>query len=526
MDMKKIILFFAVSFIASWTYGQGEMDAFKLSGSDLSGSARGVAMGGAFGALGGDITGISQNPAGIGVYRSSEVVTSLSLASVNTETNTSENIEKVDKLNFNFGNFAFIAYMPLSGDVKAFNFGFSYNRLKNFDRNYFAKGYNLTSSLTDYIAYFTTREANVEPDDLYSYDNKDKYDPWPYEQGFPWISVLGYNGGLIVDNGHEYVSPLYDSETVDRKYFASEEGYIDSYDFTMGANILDKLYLGLTVSLTEMRYGLKSLHTEEFELGGQCGLLNSLDTDGAGYQVSVGAIFRPIDEFRIGVAYHSPTWYNLSDFYSAATTERTYSIDDDRIPKKTSTPNDAATDYRFTTPDRWVVSFAGILGKKAIISLDYEYSDYSKMNLKNINGLVDAGYKEQNGYIAEDFTRASTLKFGLEYKPIPQLALRAGYSCMESPLEKSFKNGDREVLPIGTITAYTLDGNTNYYSYGAGFRFTPNFYMDLAFSFKTQTNYLYTYSPLYEDGLEVVAPIPSKFKNNATKGLLTLGYKF
>lgn len=32
-------------------------------------------MGGAFGALGGDISGIAINPAGIGVYQKSEIVT-------------------------------------------------------------------------------------------------------------------------------------------------------------------------------------------------------------------------------------------------------------------------------------------------------------------------------------------------------------------------------------------------------------------------------------------------------------------
>jgi len=521
--MKKIILFFAISCIASWVYGQGEMDAFRLSGSDLSGSARGVAMGGAFGALGGDITGIAQNPAGIGVYRSSEMVTTLSFASVNTETKTLGRIEKDSKFNFDFSNFAYIAYVPLSDDVKAFNFGFTYNRLKNFNRNYLAKGNKLTSSLTDYIANFTTKYANVDPDDLYSYD-KGQYDSWPYEpeQNLPWISVLGYNGGLIMDDGEVYISPLEPFETVDRTFSVSEQGYIDTYDFTMGANILDKLYLGLTLSLTEMRYGLYSCYTEEFALGGGYDLYNSLNTEGAGCRISVGAIYRPTAEFRIGLAYHSQTWYNLIDCYYAQT-ERDYDTNDPRIPLKTHTPYDAAPDYRFTTPDRWVVSLAGILGKKAILSLDYEYSDYSKMKLKSTNGLYTPYYQDQNDDISKDFTGASSLKLGMEYKVTPQLALRAGYAWMQSPLEKSFKASGEVFLPHDrTITAYTLDGDINYFSYGAGYRFTPNFYMDLAFSFKTQTNQLYAYSG---EALGV-ASVPSAFKNNSVRGLLTLGYKF
>jgi len=54
-------------------FGQGEVEANMISRGDLYGTARGLAMGGAFGALGGDQTGVAINPAGIAVYRSSEV---------------------------------------------------------------------------------------------------------------------------------------------------------------------------------------------------------------------------------------------------------------------------------------------------------------------------------------------------------------------------------------------------------------------------------------------------------------------
>ncbi|MCL2650387.1 MAG: outer membrane protein transport protein [Candidatus Azobacteroides sp.] len=553
--MKKIILFLAISFFASWVYGQGQMDAFKLSGTDLSGSARGIAMGGAFGALGGDITGVSQNPAGIGVYRSSEVVGSLGLASVNTETNTLGNKVNDSKFNFSLDNFAYIAYMPLTGSVKAFNLGFSYNRLKNFGRNYHSVGNGLTSSLTDYMADYTTlpkKGGYPYPDNLSSYDTNGNFDTWPYEpqQNLPWISVLGYNGGLINDNGERYISPLIgpqatreygDLQNVDRIYSVSERGHIDSYDFTMGANISDILYLGLNFSVTDLRYSLRSRHTEEFERGenfdggggGGFDLDNSLETSGSGFQVTAGALFRPIDELRIGVAYHSPTWYNLTDSYFAQVNYEGWYMDDNgewvwpNNGLTANTPGNASADYKLRTPDRWVMSMAGVLGTKVILSVDYEYSDYSRMNLGTQYGLFDFGYAQQNDFISQDFKGASTLKAGLEYKVTPQVALRAGYTWMQNPLEASFKSGGVEVLPNETVTAYTLDGDANYYSIGAGYRFTPNFYMDFAFSFKQQTNELYTYSPIWDDnGAPLVESVSAKLKNNTNRGILTLGYKF
>jgi len=534
--MKKIILVSAISFIASWVYGQGEMDAFKLSNNDLLGSARGIAMGGAFGALGGDVTGVAQNPAGIGVYRSSEIVGTLDFSSVNTESNTLGSIAKDSKFNFNFDNITYIGYTPLTGDVKSLNFGFAYNRLKNFGRNYQATGNKLQSSLTDYIANYTTRKVNVSAEEL---NANDSY------KDFPWLSVLGYQGGLINDDGYNYISPLTGPQatredgvlqTVDRIYSVSELGHIDTYDFTMGANILDVLYLGLTLSITDMRYNLNSRHTEEFERGehfegGGFDLDNVLETSGSGYKVSVGAIYRPIDELRIGVAYHSPTWYSLNDYYFARTDYEGWLLDDSEwvwTGLRANTPENATADYRLNTPDRWVLSVAGVLGKTAILSLDYEYSDYSGMKLEDAYvGGFNSSFREQNKFISEDFTGASTLKVGFEYRVTPQLALRAGYTWMQSPLKESFKAGKTEVFPVGTISAYTLDGDVNYFSYGIGYRFTPTFYMDLAFSFKTQTNQLYTYSPVYNDnGVLEINPFASELKNNTTKGLLTFGYKF
>ena len=513
--MKKTILFFAIAFIAGKAYGQGEIDAFKLSQNDLQGSARGIAMGGAFGALGGDITGIAQNPAGIGVYRSSEAVATLDFSSVNIETNTLGTITSDNKFNFSLENFAYnlVGYTPSTGELKSLNFGFSYNRLKNFGKNYQERRNGLSSSLTDYIANYSTRERDLYPNER---------DGWSYDQGYPWISVLGYNGWLIdhagsTGNTHKYESFLDPGEKVDRTYSVSEKGHIDAYDFTAGANISDMLYLGLTFSTTDINYKLNSRHKERLEQGGMFDLDNYLNTKGSGYQVSAGAIFRPVDEIRLGIAYHSPTWYHLTDFYYAEVSWNNR--------RETYTPNDAFSDYKLRTPDRWVASFAGVLGRKAIVSFDYEYTDYSKMKLNDIDGLYNDYYGEQNSYISEDFKGSSTIKAGLEYKVTPQIALRVGYSWVESPLEKQFKNGESEVLPVGTVTAYTLDGDVKSFSYGAGYRFTPDFYMDFAFVFRKQTNQLYTYSPIFTDGLEVTS-ISSELKNNTYRGLLTLGYKF
>ena len=72
--MKNKVIVTACTLLAMATASaQNAYDAEKLLGNDLNGTARFVGMGGAMGALGGDISVISSNPAGIGIFRSNDV---------------------------------------------------------------------------------------------------------------------------------------------------------------------------------------------------------------------------------------------------------------------------------------------------------------------------------------------------------------------------------------------------------------------------------------------------------------------
>ena len=74
LTMKKIITLATLGLLvaAAPISAQTVYDAAKITGKDLNGTARFVGMGGAMGALGGDISTIGTNPAGIGIYRSND----------------------------------------------------------------------------------------------------------------------------------------------------------------------------------------------------------------------------------------------------------------------------------------------------------------------------------------------------------------------------------------------------------------------------------------------------------------------
>ena len=521
--MKRNLLFIIALFACALTYGQGEMDAYRYSNNDLSGTARGQAMGGAFGALGGDVTGVATNPAGIGVYRTSEVLANMSVTSPVISGTTYQKSNTA----FHFDNLSYIGYYPLvKGSMLTLNFGFNYNRIKSFDQQYNASRPAMNTSLTDYIAQLSNDYNNKAGINQSAFNDMKYY----YSQGLgPWLSGLAWNGYLIYpdpNSPNKYESMLEKGEQVSPSLKVSEKGSVESYDFTIGSNIADKFFWGATFSITDLSYLMYSTYDESFAGGGGFSLDNYLETKGSGFQVKLGAIYKPIDAFRIGVAYHSPVWYSMTDYFHAGLTPRGIPIYDDNgnitgSAEYIETPSDRIN-YYFRTPGSWTLSAAAVLGTQAIISLDYEIKDYSAMNLKDGNQYDMSNVNE---WIGKDYGITSTVRAGFEYRFSPRFSGRLGYAWSQNPYRPDIKSAGEIVVPAGTVPHYTLTGDVNYLTAGFGFKFTPQFYGDFALVFRTQKDNLYYFPPV---ALEGISPdsFQGTFNNQTLKGLITLGYKF
>ena len=521
--MKRNLFIAMAFFVSVHSFGQGEIDAYRFSKNELSGTARSQAMGGAFGALGGDATGVAINPAGIGVYRSSEIIFNAGLTFNQTKSDFEGIKESKENTNLSCDNFAYMGYFPLGNDERySLNFGFNYNRLKSFDRKYKVSGKGMGSSLTDYMVDITFGTSWSFWD---RYQDEDQF----YTSGHPhWLGILGWNSYLLnphekSEYGDEYVSILNEGETVDPHLEVRERGSIGAYDFTLGTNLDNKIYLGATVTYTSISYIVSTSYGEDFADRRGFNLNNEYNTEGSGLQVKLGAIFRPADALRLGVSYHSPTWYNLTDYYWGQLSPYGIYNDKDELVEPVSTPASAYHEYKFKTPDTWTLSAAVVLGQDAIISLDYEYKNYGRMEFsKQYRGDYD--FKSENEYINDDFKGASTVRAGVETRFTPQFSGRLGFAWMQNPYDSKFRNSEIEVITPGTIPNYTLEGDALYLTTGVGFRFTPRFYIDLALVYRTQEDELHFFSPrFYSDTGEST---PTKLTNSSIKTQVTLGYKF
>lgn len=519
--MKKVTSIFSFLFLLSTLlHAQGALDAYRFSREDLYGTARAMSMGGAFGALGGDLTGVSINPAGIAVYRSSEVVGTL-----DTFTERSTVGRRIaNRTLFKMDNLGFVGYFPFRNDaIPLINFGFSYNKLKSFNKNITAVG-SPNSSLKDYIADVS---RGITPQDLQFHD--DLPDPFLSQ---PWLSVLGYNSYLINPEngtGPRYLPLNTGSQKPINRISTREKGYIDNFDFTIGTTIQDVLNLGMSISVKSISYSINSEYEEEFGKG-DFGLYNDLSVSGAGFGAKFGVIFRPMNELRLGIAYHTPTWYALSENYKTELVDNlaAYVTDPDYEPGNTYSDR-FSNEYDLKTPGKFVASVAGVLGNQFIISLDYELMDYGKMQLMVPSNSSDSHtwYDVHNQYISDDYLLASTVRLGMEYRLTPQLYGRLGYAWMQNAYDEQYKaSGDPAIAWSNSI--FRMEGDTHWITCGMGYRFSRNLYLDAALVYKTQVDDLYPFPNLYTEGRKelVIDASPFELKNSSLRGLLTLGYRF
>jgi len=525
---QQYLIIAALLFINSAVFSQGQLDAYRYAQTDLRGTARYMSMGGAFGALGGDISAMSSNPAGLAVYRSSEVVTTLNFQSTTAKTDWMGTAASANRTRFNFDNIGYVGYFPTSNDagVLSWNMGFSYNRLKDYHRNYKLQGIgNSNYSLTDYLAERANR-SKLHKDNM------------NYDQTGDWQSVLGYKAGFIdafSDAPDRYTSAFgeqvgntwYAYPLAGREMTVKETGAIDQYNIAMGMNISDFLLLGANIVITDINYRYSALFSEDFENRNYLTLDNWLETNGSGYAFNAGLILRPVNFLRLGVAYNSPTWYKMTDHYGAFAESDSYYWTD-KI--QATAPDDDSNDpgyfeYRFRSPDKWIFSAAFILGQSALLSVDYELVGYNRTKVYNIDGIETA---ETNSELSTNFGTVGSLRVGGEVKVTPQFAVRAGAAFIGNPMKDALRQQTTEVVTVGTIPHYTIENSITNYTVGLGYRFTPRFYMDLACVLKTQKEDLYIFSKMF-DGTNpnpVIDPGMASLKTNTTRIALTLGYKF
>lgn len=558
----KRILYGAVAALLSGsaTLAQTQYDAARMMSTDLNGTARFVGMGGAMSALGGDISTIGSNPAGIGLYRSNDFSGTISLNDTQVNSDFAGVTGKENRTRMSFDQLGVVFSNKIGNETKVryVNVGVNYRKQRNFNRRTAMYGNLEGMSLSDQIANMTNHDENGNYDplslnDYYKIYNDLKGNYYGSEwSDVSWLGVLGIQGGLIgPEIGADYEDgdePLVDSDGnpvtdnngnplyeyrhyigmpgYETEYRSRETGGVNVIDFNMSTNISDRVYLGLTIGFHDVNYKRSSAYSEWGEFDGmntEFTLNNDFLTEGSGVNAKLGVIFRPLEEsaFRMGLAVHTPTLYKLSDRYWASLSSSL-----DNYHGETDI---AQFDYELVTPWTFNLSLGHTIGTSVALGAEYEYTDYSSAELRYDDGFEMA---EENDWINEDLKGMHTVRVGAEVKVIPEFSVRAGYNYSSA----SFERGAYKWLyPNTTRTDAEYENMMarNTFTLGMGFR-TGQLYLDAAFLYTNQKSEFYPFDSQfsYNDALvdypttaDGLLP-PTKMNTERTQLLLTVGYRF
>ncbi len=479
----KIILALVATLISSFLFSQNEMDALRYSQINYGGTSRYVAMGGAFGALGGDFSAASKNPAGMGIYRKGEFTCTPSFFYQGTNSLFNGNTLYNYKTSMNVGNIGvvFSHYEPESKiGWKGVTFGFGVNRLNDFNNRISISGINTNNSLLDvYVNDYVNARGDTSKMDAFG-------------------TRLASRANLIwqdsLNNVYHHLQTIYGEE---QKKEITTSGSMRETVFSLGGNYNDKLYLGMTVGIPHIRYQEQSSYVETADTNSLNGfksltLNQDLQTTGTGVNFKFGMIYKPCDWFRFGGAIHSPTYLQMHDEWSSDLTSK---FTNNIYSKKVLSPL-GSYDYFLSTPMRAITSMGFVINKIALIGIDYEYVDYSSARMR----ASDYSFAKENSATRMKFTQGNNVSLGAELKLSP-LSIRGGIGYQSSP----FKNNDSNI------------GSRITYSAGLGFR-ADNFFLDLAFVYSTKVeNYTFYNSPFSGSS-------ENNFKSSSL--MATIGFKF
>lgn len=491
--MKRLVYTISLLLIAYSAFTQDLTDALRYSSYHLSGTARSAAMGNAFGALGGDFSSLSINPAGVGVYRAGEFTITPSLGQSNVDGTYLGNTVSDSKYNISLDNIGYVANFNLGENSESglvsINVGLGFNKLGSFTMSSLAEGFNSNHSL---LAAFT---ENANNGDISNY----------YEDLALKTDLLMYD-----NNNKEYFNDITDSNygqaqrsTIDRR------GYINEYLLSVAANFNHRFYFGATLGIHDVYYK-ENADLYEWDEQNNIPYFNNfnfntyLKTAGSGVNLKLGAIIKPIDQLRLGFAFHTPTFYKLNDLYDGSM-RSSITYDDGATKEANASPNKQGVyDYEIETPMKAVFSGALVVGKAGLVSVDYEFVDYSTAKLKN--GSDGYNYYNENQTIKNAYKSVGNIHLGGELKLDPSFSLRGGYEYFPSVYKQSYLNENNP----------NLDASYSTFAGGFGYR-QGGVFFDVAYKrIVNEEN-----AKLYPGATNM-----AKYETSKNNVMFTLGFRF
>lgn len=535
--MKKTVFAAILAAIAINASAQNVSDALRFSLNDYYGTARSVAMGNAFTALGGDLGSVQLNPAGSAVnsYSQVTITPSLNILSGSALYSALGRVED-GATTTRFNNNSRLT-MPNIGvmlnykthrksGIRSVSFGIVGNATSYYNDYMSAGGLNDRSSYMGYLSAFASGNQLTAAE----------IGKAGYQEMSPvfWPSMVGYRCGMVNDAGDgSYMSPAEGYKdgayvlrgALRQNYERASKG--SKYDMVMnfGLNFNDRIFIGGNLGIVDIDYAINSYIREEavdhadfpVTISGKPDYFTSMrfhqaySASGSGVYAKIGIIAVPVTGLRIGAAVQTPTanyiterlWFSGdTDFASGAKGSETIYDDEDYIYS-----------YKLISPARYSAGIAYTIPGFGLFSADYELADYSSMSFRGAEYSDSDSFSDSNKSIRDGAGASHMIRAGLEYTPTKSLALRAGYN-FTSTAERYIDSHDNKVAPE--------HAGRQAVSLGVGYKSAGSFFCDAAARLTMLPHeYVYPYDS-YDD---IMSP-EIRVSNNLWNLMLTFGWRF
>ena len=452
MTYKNTFLIYILSL--SSLFAQNEIDALRYSLFSNYNTAGISALGGAGGLL-----SHSYNPASLAFFKGNQLL-SISLGNTNENTESDylgsqEIIEKIQPEPFlqNFGYVAQLNQIDNTLEWSPLNIAISYNRKQNFNRQYNINGYNEQNSMID---QFLENSQGVVPQELYTSEWL-AYDTYLID---PIYNVDPISGDTIFTG--DYSSSAIAGQNQSKR--VSESGYINEIEIALSKSYKDFIFLGASIGFTEIQFQQNSLYTENAfnqKSGIQSFEFNEERIqEGSGINFKIGAIIKPASFIRIGYAYHSKTYNQVTDLY-----RRSMITESQVMGEQTQFWNEEY-DFELLTPSKSIASLALINSfnkVRVLATFDYEMINYASsqfMSIYPLNHQYYYSFSQENSNIENYYAKTNNKKAGL-YLSFNNISIRGGYAIMGSPfINDDLNNWSQEYISGGIgykVNNYSFD---------------------------------------------------------------------
>jgi len=528
-------------------------DMIELSQTQFNfGTARAMAMAGAFTSLGADLSSMSITPAGLGMYRHNDISITPMMSFARAESNA-DPYGRNRRDRFAMANIGGVTNVyEGTGKLVSVNFGFGYNRIADLNYDYSYQRWGQQATVGDAYARMLNW-SGYSKNDFYNNGGSGNWN-WDRVPVDLFNAALAYRGFLIDQTDPEDPStwkPTWVGKDADIAHFTSmrSRGSIGEYTLSAGLNIDNRFYLGATLGIQSVYQHKYIDYGEEFFYGGGTGaeadghgpsgldyqllwwkLNQDVIIDGTGVNFKLGFVYRPFENLRIGAAIHTPTYYALDyKFQSAAAglayannhTDSNVTPDSDGFISTAGDPNmtsplvayEGANNWSFVSPTRLLFGASYTFGNRGVISVDYERDWYNGIRMKNNPTGLDSDLW-YNDTFRDNLKGVNILRVGAEFKPLPVLALRAGFGYCGSMLKD-----DKTILASPVIRQMT------YYGAGVGFVLARGVLLDVAYQYLSSdlTDYYLFYA---QDNTGMTESARYSTSINRHNVAVTLGFRF